>query len=106
MNYEAIRAFAALDPGVIDDIVDRQDRPGYRNTVVFAAQEAVGLPAERDRAVELLKKARGKLSVSWDEAMDLVGRLARAEGRLEELEAVRAREAEYKGILRTMVEEG
>ena len=56
MSWEVIRVFEKIDKKVLDDIIDGLDRPGYRNAVVGAAEEAVKLLKERDRAVELLRE--------------------------------------------------
>ena len=55
MSYEAIRAFEKIDKGVLDDIIDRLDRPGYRNAVVWAAEEAVKLLPKFLQAMEMLE---------------------------------------------------
>ena len=86
-EWEAIRAlpeiFGRVDTEIHwdEDILDMPWEPWKSRfkTIIDAAvagqillKEYEAQSQRLERAVELLKSARGKLSVSWDEAMDLV----------------------------------
>jgi len=78
----------------------------WRQAVGYAAAGAAG--GDGVIPVVMWRRSREEwmAAVRAGTLMGLLGRLARAEERLEEVEAGRAREAEYRGILKTMVEEG